>query len=136
MISIPEIRELLAQKAETRNLDFKAPFNWDNADNDAKCELVKDILALLNTQDGGRIIIGVEDSTLAPVSLSDVEFASFDTTKVNDFLYRYTDPQSSCEVQKLTVDNFKLVVINVVEFTDLPIICKKAANSARMPVNS
>jgi|HubBroStandDraft_6_1064221.scaffolds.fasta_scaffold06658_11 hypothetical protein len=130
MLSDDELRELLAQKTETRNLDYKASFNWDAADNDAKCELVKDILAFLNTQDGGRIVIGVRDETLEPAGITDDDFSSFDTTKVNDFLHRYTDPQSSCVVQKLTVNGLKFVVINVPEFTDIPIICKKAANSS------
>jgi len=56
MLSDSELKELVGQKSETRNLDYKASFNWDTADNDAKCELVKDILALLNTQDGGCLL--------------------------------------------------------------------------------
>src|SRR5579864_9709811 len=131
MLKDSELQELLAQRTETRNLDCKASFNWDAADHDAKCELVKDILAFLNTQDGGLIVIGVRDDTLEPVGMSDADFSSFDATKVNDFLHRYTDPQSSCEVQKLTVNGLKLAVINVVEFKDIPIICKKAANSSK-----
>jgi hypothetical protein len=133
MLSDAQLKELLAQKTETRNLDCKASLNWDTADNDAKCELVKDILAFLNTQDGGLIVVGVRDDTLEPVGVTDADLASFDTTKVNDFLHRYTDPQSSCEVQKLTVNGLKFVVINVLEFKDIPIICKKAANSSKDP---
>jgi Putative DNA-binding domain len=131
MLSESELKELLAQKTETRNLDYKASFNWDTADADGKCELVKDILALLNTQDGGRIVIGVRDADLEPVGMTDVDFVSFDTTKVNEFLHRYTDPQSSCEVQKLTLSGLRFVVISVPEFRDIPIICKRAANSSK-----
>lgn len=131
MLSESELEELLARKAETKNLDYKGSFNWESADSDAKCELVKDILALLNTQDGGWIVIGVRDGDLAPVGMTDDDFASFDTTRVNDFLQRYTDPQSSCEIQKLTLSGFKFVVISVPEFKEIPIICKKAANSSR-----
>jgi hypothetical protein len=133
MLSESELNELLALKTETRNLDYKASFNWDTADSDVKCELVKDILGLLNTQDGGRIVIGVRDGTFEPVGMTDADFASFDTTKVNDFLHRYTDPQSFCEVHKLTVNGLKFVVISVLEFKDIPIICKKAANSSKDP---
>jgi hypothetical protein len=131
MLSDSELKELVGQKSETRNLDYKASFNWDTADNDAKCELVKDILALLNTQDGGRIVLGVRNDTLEHVGMTDADFSSFDTTKINDFLQRYTDPQASCEVQKLTSGGLKFVVINVLEFKDIPIICKKAANSSK-----
>lgn len=131
VLSDSELKELVDQRAETRNLDYKASFNWDAADNDAKCELVKDILALLNTQDGGRIVIGVRDGDLEPVGMTDADFVSFDTTKVNEFLHRYTDPQSSCEVQKLTLSGLKFVVISVPEFKDIPIICKRATNSSK-----
>lgn len=131
MLSDAELKELLALKTETRNLDCKTSFSWDRADHDEKCELVKDILAFLNTQDGGRIVVGVQDDTLEAIGMEDADFSSFDTTKVNDFLHRYTDPQSSCEVQKLTVSGLKFVVINVLEFKDIPIICKKAANSSK-----
>jgi hypothetical protein len=131
MLSESELKELLAQKTETRNLDCKASLNWDTTDADGKCDLVKDILALLNTQDGGRIVIGVRDGDLEPVGMTDADFVSFDTTKVNEFLHRYTDPQSSCEVQKLTLSGVRFVVISVVEFKDIPVICKRAANSSK-----
>lgn len=131
MISDVQLRELLAQKSETKNLDYKESFNWDTAGNDAKCELVKDILAFLNTQDGGLIVLGVQDGTLQPTGLGEADFISFDATKVNDFLQRYTDPQSFCEVQKLIVDGLRFVLVSVPEFKDVPIICKKAANSSK-----
>jgi hypothetical protein len=131
MISESQFKELLSQKTETKNLDCKEFFNWDTAASDEKCALVKDILAFVNTQDGGNIVFGVRDSTLEFVGLGQEDFASFDTTKVNDFLQKYTDPPASCEVQKLSVDGLSFVVISVPEFKDIPIICKKAANSSK-----
>jgi hypothetical protein len=131
MISETQLRELLAQRAETKNLDCKEFFNWSTASNDEKCALVKDILAFMNTQDGGNIILGVSDSTLEPVGLKEEDFVSFDTTTLNDFLHKYTDPPTSCDVQKLTSDGRRHVVISIPEFKDLPIICKKDANSSK-----
>jgi hypothetical protein len=49
MISNAQLKELLAQKTETRNLDFKESFNWLKFGNDEKCQLVKDLPAFLNT---------------------------------------------------------------------------------------
>lgn len=131
MLSDAQLRELLVQRTETKNLDYKESFNWDTVGNDGKCELVKDILASLNTQDGGLIVIGVRDGTFEPIGMAEADSDSFDTTKVNDFLQRYTDPQATCEVQKLTVDRLKHVIISVPEFKDVPILCKKAANSSK-----
>src|SRR5712691_4383756 len=113
MLTEAEIKELLAQKTETKNLDCKESLNWGITSNDEKCELVKDILAFMNTQDGGCILIGIRDDTLDLVGLEDDVFSSFDTTKVNDFLQNYTDPPASCQVQKLTVDGFKIIAITV-----------------------
>ncbi len=130
MISEDTLRQLLARRTELKNLDYKELMNWASASNDEKCELVKDVLAMLNTQDGGQIIIGVQDKTCDPVGLTDTDFASFDPTRLNDFLHKYTDPLASCEVQKLTVDVKKFIVIDVHEFKDTPIICKADANSS------
>ena len=38
------------------------------------------------------------------VASTATDFSSFDTTKVNDFVQRYTDPPASCEVQKMILD--------------------------------
>lgn len=130
MISEAHLRELIAQKSETKNVDYKESLNWNTAGNDAKCELVKDILALFNTQDGGHIVFGVRNNDFEFIGMSADDFTSFDATKINDFLQRYTDPPVSCEIQKLTIDRLRTVIITVPEFRDVPIICKKDANSS------
>ena len=89
MISEAHLQKLLAQRSQRKNLDYKESLNWNTAASDGKCELVKDILALLNTQDGGHIVFGVRNDTFEFVGLSEDDFASFDPTKLNDFLQRY-----------------------------------------------
>ena len=130
MIGEDTFKALLARRAELKNLDYKRSMNWASASNDEKCDLVKDILSMMNTQDGGQIIIGVEDRTYDPIGMTDSDFTSFDPTKVNDFVHRFTDPPASCQVQKLMVGGKQFIVIDVLEFTDVPIICKTDANSA------
>lgn len=124
------LKKLVGLKTETRNLDYKQTFNWADATNDQKCEIVKDILAMLNTQDGGRIIIGVTDSHYNLVGIDEESFESFDTTKVNDFLRKYTDPPCSCTVYKHKIDGFRIVTIDVAEFKEIPVLCKAHANSS------
>jgi len=131
MISDVQLKELLAQKSETKNLDFKRSFNWNTSGNDDKCELVKDLLAFMNTQDGGKIIIGVDNKTFQVVGVSLDEQSSFDPTKLNDFLQRYTDPAASCDVQKLRANGLDVVVLDIPEFRDVAIICKRDANSSK-----
>jgi len=64
------LRRLLNRKTETRNLDYKEAFNWFSSTNDQKCEIIKEILGMLNTQDGGRIVIGVAVTTILPSALT------------------------------------------------------------------
>jgi hypothetical protein len=130
MISEQQIRGLLQRKAETKNLDYKQTLDWNTASRDEKCELVKDILSMFNTRDGGWIVLGVVDKTYEPVGLDEAAFRSFDTTKLNDFVHKYTDPRASCEVQKATIEGKRYVVIHIPEFKDVPIICKADANNA------
>ena len=63
--------------------------------------------------------------------MSDDEFASFDQTKLNDFLHKYTDPKFTCYVYKHNLGAKKFVVIEVPEFPEVPIICKQDANSSK-----
>lgn len=130
MITEDVLRNLLALRAETRNLDYKQSMNWASAANEDKCQLVKDILAMMNAQDGGQIVIGVEDKTYNALGVSDADSATFDTTKVNDFVCKYTDPLASCHVQRLAHDGKNFIVIDIPEFKDTPIICKADANSS------
>lgn len=129
MISEEVLRDLLARRAESKNLDYKRAMNWASATNEDKCELVKDILAMMNVQDGGQIIFGVEDTTCEPVGLNTDDLTSFDPTKLNDFVHKYSDPPSSCDLQKLSLDSRTFVVIDVREFSDTPVICKADAAS-------
>lgn len=125
------MRELLARKSESKNLDYKQSMNWGTATAEQKAALVKDALAMSNTQDGGKIILGVRDGDFEPTGLTDEEFESFDTTRFADFLNRYADPSFACEVHKFTIDNKRLVVIEVPEFGVVPIICKADANDSQ-----
>jgi predicted HTH transcriptional regulator len=129
MLSEQQIRDLLNRKAETKNLDFKEKFNWDTGTKDEKCGLAKDILALFNTRDGGWIIVGVADKTYEPIGSEESAFRSFDTTKLNDFVHKYTDPIASCGLEKAVIDGKKFIVIPVPEFRDIPLICKADANA-------
>lgn len=133
MLTEEDVRRLLEQKTETKNLDYKQMCNWATAASDDKCEIVKDILAMSNTQDGGQIVFGVDDATFEFVGMDEADFRSFDPTRVNDFVRRYTDPPFACSVYKFAIDTKRTIVIEVPEFSEIPIICKADANSTSDP---
>lgn len=65
-----EIRQLIRIKSEGPNLDYKAGFLWSRNNRDKKYELIRDLMALANTKDGGRVIFGVRDEALEFVGVS------------------------------------------------------------------
>jgi predicted HTH transcriptional regulator len=100
MLTEETVRRLLGLRTENKNLDYKEKFNWMAASSDEKCGLIKDILAMLNTQDGGRIIFGVSDADFRVVGLDKASYEAFDTTtKVNDFLCKHRPNVLLCCVQ-------------------------------------
>ncbi|TKJ32168.1 hypothetical protein CEE39_06225 [bacterium (candidate division B38) B3_B38] len=126
------IRQLLEIKSESKNLDYKEGLNWDDkASRDKKLEIIKDILAMANTQDGGKIVFGVKDDDFSFAGLKKNDHKSFDQTKVNELLHSYTDPKHFCHVCKQIIDGKYIVVIDVPEFQEDPIICKKDAPSSK-----
>lgn len=124
-----DIETLLEAKNESPNLDYKETLVWDRSNRDSCLEIVKDFLAMANTQDGGKIVFGVRDSDFEFIGLSDEACESFDATPVNQLLRNYADPAFTCTVVKREIDGKKVVVIDVPEFSEMPIVCKQSANS-------
>lgn len=124
-LSIEEVNVLLNQKKENKNIDYKEMFNWKTSSKELKLGIIKDILAMMNTEGGGKLIFGVSDDTYAFIGLSLSDYQSFDSTNINDLLIPYCDPQYTCEVYKYEIEGKKVAVIDVPEFSDVPVICAK-----------
>jgi hypothetical protein len=122
-----EIQALIYEKLETPNRDYKQTLIWSKANKIDCLHIIKDILAMANTRDGGKIIFGITDSNFDFVGLSDDSYDSFDATPVNQLLHNYCDPPFTCNVVKRIFDGKKVVVIDVPEFEANPIVCKADA---------
>jgi hypothetical protein len=119
--------EVIRRGFESKDIDYKGPMAWDERGNrKGCCELVKDILAMGNIG-GGYLVIGVaeKDEGFEWVGLTGAELATFDTTRVNQFLQNYADPPINCKVVKVSVDEKTYVVVEVPGFADTPHICQK-----------
>jgi hypothetical protein len=71
VISVERIRDLIHLGNGNRNLDYKGAFSWDQAGNDEKSEIAKDILASSNTRRWRVIVIGVHDESGALEELTE-----------------------------------------------------------------
>ena len=117
------IADLINKKIETANLDYKEGFEWTKENRDKRLELIKDILAMANTRDGGTIILGVKDDTRELVGVSKEIWDSFDQSSVAEMVHRYGKPKVNLQVIKTKVHAKLVVGLTIAEFKDVPIIC-------------
>lgn len=118
--------EALCQGHESKDVDYKAAIEWNTEDKKAACEIVKDILALTNTN-GGYLVIGVAErnSKFEYAGVTQEQAESFETTKVNNFVNKYADPPINVIVRSISYESKEFVVIQVPPFPNTPSICQK-----------
>ncbi|TWC90147.1 putative DNA-binding protein [Rhizobium sp. SJZ105] len=114
-----ELEELLEGAEETDALEFKGAMNWDEG-------IIKDILAMANIEDGGRIVIGIEDKTYSRQGMTEEQLASYNSDQIKDAVGLFADPFVEFTVNKVPdTAGLNYVVIAVAPFKLLPVICKK-----------
>ncbi|MHC4660357.1 MAG: AlbA family DNA-binding domain-containing protein [Planctomycetota bacterium] len=120
---------------ESKDFDYKGPCSWDPSDKASCCGLVKDVLAMANTK-GGHIVIGVEETETGYnfKGLTDEQMASFDTTKVNQFVQRYAEPPINVTVHKELFEGKNYIIVSVPHFPSTPHVCKKEFPDVLKPV--
>ena len=110
--------QLLTVSMESRVLDFKETF--DPTSNGDWCELIKDLVAMANT-DGGYIIIGAaNDGSSSGEDLTAA--ASLDQAVIVDKIGKYTDVQPSEVNVRYFADKQQKRVIFHVGLSDSPIV--------------
>lgn len=121
-----EFERLIEHGKEERNLEYKQSMNWSDARTKAK--LTKCILAMANLRDGGDIVVGVgqDGEKFIPKGMEKDDFESFKQDDVSTYINNFADPYVKIEVVKKTIlTNMCFVVIQVEEFEELPVICKR-----------
>ncbi|MGV1859979.1 RNA-binding domain-containing protein [Rhizobium rhizogenes] len=114
-----ELEELLQGAQESDSLEFKGAMGWD-------ASLIKDILAMANVQDGGRIVLGIEDKTFVRQGVSQEQLDSFIPDTMMDRVGVFADPHVSFSVDKVPdTAGLHFVVITVAPFERTPVICAK-----------
>ena len=114
--------ENLLLKNEVKKVDFKDNISFD----EYKEKLAKNFAAFANSKDGGIIIIGLKDG-IPPgrIGISDENLASFDSTKMSNYLIHYLDPMPQFELEVIEFENLKYLIIRIFEFSEIPIVLKK-----------
>jgi len=122
-MTIAELEAIIEAGTETQNLDYKGDCAWNTE------SFVKDIMAMTNVQDGGRIIIGVEenkDGTYRKQGVSVENCSTYKRDTMLDQVAKYTDPHVAFSVEFVKdSDGMTYVVITIETFKEIPVICRK-----------
>jgi len=122
-----ELLDLILAGRESQNLEYKQSMTWNDRTNKAK--ITKSILAMSNTRDGGAIVIGEEqqtDGTFKPNGMNPTDASSFDYDNVTSHVAEYADPYVNFSLSPIEYDGKKFIIIQVEEFEEIPVICKKS----------
>jgi predicted HTH transcriptional regulator len=88
-----ELELYLQGQAESQTLDYKAAMPW------GALSFAKDILAFSNVQDGGRIIIGIEDGTFVRQGITEAQRNSYKIDIMRDQMASFSDPHVNFSVE-------------------------------------
>jgi len=123
-MTLEELKSKLEGGIETQTFEVKGSCDWN-----AK-SLAKDILAMSNVQDGGTIVIGIEDGTFTRLGVTPEQRDTYNVDIMKSQITHYADPHVNFKVNIITdtesrEDVIEYVAITVFPFDDVPIICKK-----------
>ena len=119
-----EILEFVIKRgSESRDVEFKSSMNW--LESNTKAKVLKAILAFGNTPGGGYLVFGVEPEDCKPVGMKINDFDSFNEDDCRNYVGNYATPYVDFSLNKLEFDNMKFVIFSVLEFDNIPVMCKK-----------
>jgi predicted HTH transcriptional regulator len=108
---------------ESRGVEFKESATWD----DLQFKIIRTALAMANLRDGGIVVIGVgergEQWHLGGISESD--FATYDSDVISDAIHKFASPAVKCTLVSVEHDGQRFLTLQVLEFTDMPIVCRR-----------
>lgn len=126
-----EFADLLALGHETQGIEFKGPFA--RADKEQFAEVVRSVLGMANRQDGGLVVIGVDEhddgsgagKKLRAVGMSEGDRVGWDQDAVVSVVDSYADPFVELDVERVQYEGKHFVVLRVRGFAQFPVLCKK-----------
>jgi len=127
-ISEEQFQQLIEAGYESRNLEFRDCFLWHDDNRYMRERLVRSILGLANTQDGGHIILGIAenpDKSLRYEGCPEEVISSFVFDSVKGVVDGFGDHGVDFDMAVGKHGTGQFLVIQVSEFEEFPVICKK-----------
>ena len=95
-----------------------------------RAELAKHMIGLSNRKDGGYLLIGVQDSTLVPVGLTEAQVASWDAAGVNSWLAPFAAPAPVVQVFRGSLEDGEvLIALRVPPFDEQPLVARRRSTT-------
>ncbi len=115
------VETALKLNAESPSVEFKTGASWSTL----QIAITRTVLAMSNLIDGGLIIVGQPEDPSLPHGVNDKDLASFDPDIMHDQFDAYASPRAIVSIALVSIADQKYVAIQVSEFEELPIVCKK-----------
>ncbi|MGA2231082.1 MAG: ATP-binding protein, partial [Tepidisphaeraceae bacterium] len=114
---------------EDRRREFKRSGPW----NQLKFKIARAALAMANTHGGGLIVLGVQDDGqgCTPAGMSGDHMETYNDDEIKTFVNQHADPYVSCSIYRAAIDEKKFIVIDVAEFEEFPVVCKRSCNDEK-----
>jgi predicted HTH transcriptional regulator len=125
------MKGILSSPRESRALEFKPSFSWPSKDdllsNPKAQEVIEATLAMSNLPDGGKIILGVEnssqtDKTLICKGVTAEHLKTYDQDVIFNIVRNCGDPEPSFQILNVLWNGMHFVVFAVQRFTFTPVI--------------
>lgn len=120
-----ELREAIAIGQEQRGVEFKS--SGMRTDKEFQVKVVRAVLGMSNNPGGGVVVVGVEDDnqTLRVTGLSKRELNTWTYDDFASNVSNFADPYVNFNLGVVEMDKKSFVVIEIKQFDELPVICKK-----------
>ena len=126
-----KIQEILQGNTESLNTEFKATFDF-NTNIWMREKLIRSILAMSNTRDGGVIVVGVgetKDKLPNFTGVKDEHLSTFNTDILKEKVESFSNFPVNYEIGFGLYKSANYIVISVAEFSLNPTICKKSGDN-------
>ncbi len=117
----------LEGKGEPRNTEFKNGNDWEHL----KYKITRALIGLSNLEYGGKVIVGIREDTNDSnplVGMTEEQSKTYTLDNIMKFVNEYADPPLKIKLHVFPNNEEEkkyFVIINVLEFFELPTICTK-----------
>lgn len=123
--------DLILHGNEERNLEYKGSGTWGPTAPE-KAKLCKSLMAMANLRDGGAVVFGLQEGpkgVFVPNGLSEAQADTFAPDEIAEFVNGYAAPFVDLVVRRIAHAAALYVVIDVREFAELPVVCRKQGSA-------